>query len=85
LPLCRNLTPKFLKAIKSSAANIVKDDKYYQSLVDSQHTKYKDIDVFDCIKNNDVDLVEAYMKTGMNDMSVNIHSKTKPHFRSTKF
>ncbi|MEI7473429.1 MAG: ankyrin repeat domain-containing protein [bacterium] len=55
-----------LKTIKSSAANIVKDDKYYQSLVDYQHAKYKDIDIVNCVQNNDVDLVEAYMKTGMN-------------------
>jgi|GEM_PF-5761786 len=55
-----------LQTIKSSAAYIVKDNKYYQSLIDSQNAKYKNIDVFDCIKNNDDYLVEAYLKTGMN-------------------
>lgn len=55
-----------LKEIKSSVAYIVKDNKYYQSIVDAQNAKDKDIDVIYCVKNNDVALVEAYMKTGIN-------------------
>ena len=54
-----------LKTIKSSATYIVKDDKYYQSLVDSQNARYKNMDIVGCIQNNDYYLVEAYLKTGV--------------------
>lgn len=55
-----------LKTVKSSAAYIVKNDKYYQTLVDSQNAKYKNMDIVGCIQNNDYYLVEAYLKTGIN-------------------